>query len=171
MRLKVIQIIYDTFILLLHLVNPIHDPNYMYKWCTIVLSFLCQNSNRSKGKIKYQFYNASKYWRPKFPLAYWLCIELAKHYPIFVFLIVENNWVTGTNFHLLAKAEEFLVLGIWGFMALIYYFSIDLADSFLFQLYHVTYLNEGQIGYSRVRNKHTGTLINFWGFFQGLRPY
>ena len=24
---------------------------------------------------------------------------------------------------------------------------------------------------SRVRNKHTGTLINFWGFFQGLRPY
>ena len=25
--------------------------------------------------------------------------------------------------------------------------------------------------YSRVRNKHTGTLINFWGFFQGLRPY
>ena len=25
--------------------------------------------------------------------------------------------------------------------------------------------------YSRVRNKHTGTLINFWGFFLGLRPY
>ena len=25
--------------------------------------------------------------------------------------------------------------------------------------------------YSRVRNKHTGTLIIFWGFFQGLCPY
>ena len=25
--------------------------------------------------------------------------------------------------------------------------------------------------YSRLRNKHRGTLINFWNFFQGLRPY
>ena len=25
------------------------------------------------------------------------------------------------------------------------------------------------VSYSRVRNKHTGTLINFCGFFQGLR--
>ena len=25
--------------------------------------------------------------------------------------------------------------------------------------------------YSRVRNKHTPTLINFWNFFQGLRSY
>ena len=25
--------------------------------------------------------------------------------------------------------------------------------------------------YSRVRNKHRGTFINFWTFFQGLHPY
>ena len=25
------------------------------------------------------------------------------------------------------------------------------------------------VSYSRLRNKHKGTLINFWGFFQGLR--
>ena len=28
-----------------------------------------------------------------------------------------------------------------------------------------------RLGYSRLRNKHRGTLINFWNFFQGLRPY
>ena len=29
----------------------------------------------------------------------------------------------------------------------------------------------GKDGYPRVRNTHTGTVINFWGFFQGLLPY
>ena len=29
----------------------------------------------------------------------------------------------------------------------------------------------GLVVYSRVRNKHTPTFINFWNFFQGLRSY